>query len=129
MMLRKNFCLIGTRTKRLSNVPEEGRIAGARKDDGGKPPVYRGVLSYFPRAIASVAAVSHFGANKYAWKGWQHVPDGIDRYSDAMVRHMLLEGTDEVLDDESGLAHSAHVAWNALARLELMLREQDGKDN
>ena len=103
-------------------------IAGARKDDGGKAPIYRGVLSYFPRAISEVAAVSNFGATKYAWNGWLYVDDGINRYSDAMVRHLAEEGKGEVLDPESGLHHAAHVAWGALARLELMLNNLEFKD-
>lgn len=103
---------------------ETSDVPGARKDDQGKPPIYRGVLSYFPRAVASVATVSHFGASKYAWNGWLHVPDGFNRYSDGLVRHLTLEGQGEVYDAESGLNHASHVAWNSLARLELLLREE-----
>lgn len=98
---------------------------GAIKYDAGKPCPYRGVFDYFPRAIEAVAAISTFGARKYAWKGWEGVDDGIARYSDAMVRHLLKEGKGEYLDDDSGLPHAAHAAWGALARLELMLREND----
>lgn len=104
---------------------EEAGIAGARKDDGGKAPIYRGVLAYFPDAVASVAAVSAFGASKYAWNGWLHVPDGLGRYTDAMVRHLTAEGKGEVLDPESRLRHASHVAWNALARLQLILNEDE----
>jgi hypothetical protein len=100
-------------------------IAGARKDDRGKAPIYRGVLCYFPRAVASVATVSAFGATKYAWNGWLHVPDGFNRYSDGLVRHLGLEGQGQVYDDESGLRHASHAAWNALARLELQLIESE----
>lgn len=94
------------------------------KLDAGKPCVFRGAIGYFPRAIERVAAVSTFGASKYAWKGWETVPDGVDRYSDALGRHLLYEGRGELLDPDSGLEHAAHAAWNALARLELMLREK-----
>ena len=75
--------------------------------------------------MESVAALSTFGASKYAWKGWESVPDGYNRYSDALVRHLIKEGKGEVLDDDSGLSHATAVAWNALARLELMLRETE----
>jgi len=95
------------------------------KLDVGKSPVFRGLVDYFPRAIEAVAEVSAFGASKYAWKGWETVPDGIARYSDAMVRHLTKEAKGEVLDADSGLSHAAHCAWNALARLELKLREND----
>lgn len=93
------------------------------KLDAGKVSAYRGAIDYFPRAILSVAAVSTFGASKYAWKGWETVPEGFERYSDALVRHLLAEGKGEVADGDSGLLHAAHAAWNALARLELKLRE------
>ena len=95
------------------------------KLDAGKPCVYRGAIAYFPRAIEAVAAVSTFGASKYTWKGWETVPDGFERYSDALGRHLIAEGSGEVLDSGSDLLHAAHVAWNALARLELLLREQN----
>lgn len=101
---------------------EKDGIAGARKDDTGKSPIYRGVLSYFPAAVAGVASVSAFGATKYAWNGWLHVPDGFNRYSDGLVRHLTSEAAGEVLDSESGLNHDLHAAWNALARAELRIR-------
>lgn len=108
-----------------TNDPQEKIGTGAIKYDAGKAPVFRGVISYFPRAVAAVAEVSGFGANKYAWNGWEQVDDGINRYSDAMVRHIIAEGKGEVLDPDSGLLHAAHTAWGALARLELMLRQQE----
>jgi len=95
------------------------------KLDAGKPCIYRGAIAYFPRAIETVAAVSTFGANKYAWRGWESVPDGFNRYSDAMVRHLIKEGTAEILDPDSGFLHAGHAAWNALARLEKLLTLQE----
>lgn len=97
--------------------------AGAVKYDGGKSPIFRGALDYFPRALAAVADVSAFGASKYAWKGWQDVEGGFERYSDALVRHLTAPATGEYFDSDSGLLHEAHAAWNALARLELRLAE------
>lgn len=98
---------------------------GAIKYDAGKPCAYRGLVQYFPRASLAVAGISTFGASKYAWNGWEAVDDGINRYSDAMVRHLLKEGMGEETDPDSGLLHAAHTAWGALARLELMLREKE----
>jgi len=109
----------------FTNDAEEKVAGGAVKYDGGKAPIYRGAVSYFPRAIEAVAAVSGFGASKYAWKGWEGVDDGYNRYSDAMVRHLAYEGKGEILDPDSGLLHAGHAAWNALARLELLLRERE----
>jgi hypothetical protein len=101
---------------------------GAIKYDGGKACPFRGVIRYFPRAVMSVAEVSTFGANKYAWDGWEGVDDGLARYSDAMVRHLLKEGAGEEVDSDSGLLHAAHLAWGALARLELLLRAKESGD-
>jgi hypothetical protein len=111
--------------KEFTNDPEDKIAVGGIKYDGGKAPVYRGAVAYFPRAITAVAAISQFGATKYAWKGWESVDDGFNRYSDALVRHLAYEGSGEVLDSDSGLPHAAHAAWNALARLELLLREKE----
>jgi hypothetical protein len=98
---------------------------GAIKYDGGKPCLWRGVVEYFPRALTAVGDISTFGARKYAWAGWEKVEDGIARYSDAMVRHFTKEAAGETNDPDSGLLHAAHAAWGALARLELILREQE----
>jgi hypothetical protein len=101
------------------------------KLDAGKAPTMRGAFQYFPRALTAVARVSKFGAEKYTWSGWEDVPDGINRYSDAMGRHITGERTDKigdeilVIDPETGLYHAAQTAWNALARLELMIREEE----
>lgn len=113
--------------KEYTNDAAEKIASGAVKYDGGKAPIFRGLIDYFPRAVEGVAAVSAFGASKYAWKGWEGVSDGYNRYSDAMVRHLIEEGKGDVLDPDSGLLHAQHTAWNALARLELLIRERDGQ--
>jgi hypothetical protein len=53
-----------------------------------------------------------------------HVPEGYRRYTGALIRHLLKEPR-EALDKDTGLTHQAAVAWNALARLELMLRAKE----
>ncbi len=98
------------------------------KLDAGKPPVFRGLLDYFPRACKAVADVSAFGASKYTWKGWESVPEGESRYSDALVRHILDRGIEGPFTKDSKLLHRAHAAWNALAVLELELRRLEGTD-
>jgi len=94
---------------------------GAKLDHGK---VMVGVMiSGFSRALNEVAKVSTHGAEKYSIGGWAHVDDGIRRYTDAMGRHHLAEAW-EAVDEPSGLLHAAQVAWNSLARLELMMREK-----
>lgn len=95
------------------------------KADAGKSPVVRGALHYFPRAISACAELSSIGAKKYSWKGWASVSDGINRYGDAMGRHELrIEDDFSRRDPDTGVLEATAVAWNALARLELILREQ-----
>lgn len=91
---------------------------GAKLDQGK---IKAGLLVDFSNALLAVAEVGTFGANKYTRGGWQHVENGIERYTDAMFRHFLKEPL-EPLDKDSNLSHAAHAAWNALARLELILR-------
>lgn len=86
------------------------------------------VLLGFPHALTLVREVGTYGAKKYTDNGWVSVPNGVERYTDAMLRHILEEAIGPDIDQESGLLHAAHVAWNALARLELMIQEQSLPD-
>lgn len=89
------------------------------KLDKGKNELSLVILS-FARALQVVGEVGTYGARKYSRDGWRHVEDGQYRYTNAMLRHLLQE-PQESHDPETGLLHAAHTAWNALARLELML--------
>lgn len=106
----------------MSNI--DPHVPGA-KLDAGKPRMHL-VFSAFANALTEVAEVGTYGANKYSPNGWLEVPNGFERYSDALHRHLTLESTEGMFDIEggSGMYHAAQVAWNALARLELLLREQ-----
>jgi|SRR5208337_1235275 len=99
------------------------------KMDKGKAPLLRGLLHYFPRALTHVSMVSQAGHDKgYPWKGWESVPEGVVRYGDALVRHLLAEEVEGLIDaKDTKMYHAAQVAWNALARLELILREVESK--
>lgn len=99
------------------------RHSGGAKLDAGKPRPDL-VIGGFARAIMEVTKVGTFGANKYTDDGWMEVTDGVRRYTDAMKRHYLYEKMGETHDPESELLHAAHTAWNALARLDLMLRNK-----
>lgn len=92
------------------------------KFDSNKPLVIKGFIEYFPNAIAEVARVSEFGAIKYDWGNWKFVNNGVNRYTEALGRHLLAS---EETDPESALLHAAHIAWNAMARLELILKEKN----
>jgi hypothetical protein len=93
---------------------------GAKFDAGKVRPSL--ILNDMSRALLAVAEIGTYGAQKYSEGGWKHVNGGIARYTDAMDRHRLKEGV-ELRDPESELLHAAHLAWNALARLELIIRD------
>lgn len=99
---------------------------GGIKHDHGKPRPDL-ILHTMARAMLAVSEVAAFGASKYDDDNWLLVDDANRRYADAKARHML-QGAFESHDDESGLLHAAHEAWNALALLELKLRERGCTD-
>ena len=101
--------------------------AGAKLDAGKRRDGL--VLLGFSRALAAVSAVGTYGANKYTDNGWMSVPNGVNRYTDALLRHILSEASGELTDKDTGLLHAAHAAWNALARLDLMIRESECGSN
>lgn len=93
--------------------------------NSSKPPVWRGFINYFPRAIEAVSKVSEFGANKYAWDNWQQLEDGATNCTDSLVRHLINEAKGRVLDVDSEELEAAHAAWNAMARLEFICKSRE----
>lgn len=101
----------------------DAHTPGAKLDAGKVRPGL--VLGNFARALLAVSAVGTYGAAKYSDNGWVSVPNGIDRYDDAKMRHWLKDKIGEQVDPDTMLSHAAHEAWNALARLDLLIREQE----
>jgi hypothetical protein len=67
--------------------------------------------------VTHIVKVFTFGAQKYAPNSWQNLPDGYNRYKAALFRHIVKHEDGEIYDNESGLPHLAHAAWNALVLL------------
>ena len=89
-------------------------------------PIATGVLDYFPDAIAAVAEVSYKGNQQHN----PGEPTHWDRSkspdeADALVRHFMERGT----VDTDGIAHSAKMAWRALALLQKEIEGRTGSDN
>lgn len=97
---------------------------GGAKLDAGKNRLSL-VLGGFSLALQEVGKVGTYGANKYSPNGWKTVPNGLERYADAMLRHIFKGMSGEKLDPDTNLTHAAHAAWNALAVLELLTRESE----
>jgi hypothetical protein len=102
----------------------DAHAPGAKLDAGKPRPGL--VLGGFARALQAVTDVGTYGARKYTPHGWVLVPGGVERYTDAMHRHLLREAAGELRDPDTQLLHAAHAAWNALARLDLMIRAAEG---
>ena len=90
---------------------------GAKLDSGKLRPHL--VLGGFANALEQVVKVGTDGAAKYSDNGWKEVEGGESRYMDALGRHLLALQKGETHDPLSGSPHLAHIAWNALAVLEL----------
>lgn len=80
------------------------------------------VLGQFCNALIAVGDIGTFGAKKYSPNGWLEVANAEERYSSAMLRHYCDSKIGNEYDSESDMLHLAHLAWNALAILELRLR-------
>ena len=112
------------------SAPAESDPTGRKASDPGSKldagKVRPGLLfNGMPRALWAVAEVATFGADKYTDGGWLTVPNGEARYNDAKLRHLLKKAMGELTDADSHKLHLAHEAWNALATLELYLRQQE----
>ena len=119
----------------VTELPAEKCVIGQESDPNGLDPHAPGakldagknrlglVLGGFARALEQVGLVGTGGAVTYSDNGWKEVDDGIARYEDAMLRHWVEIKKGNAQDLKTGLLHQAHLVWNALAVLELMLKE------
>lgn len=95
-----------------------------RKYDGSKP-LAGTFVNVFPRSILAIGAVILKGKEKYPDpNNWKKVEGAKVRYQESLMRHLIKHNMGILLDEESGLPHLVHVAWNALAILELHLMEK-----
>lgn len=82
------------------------------------------VLQGFSNALWEVGRVGTFGCTKYGEGNWQYLENGIDRYKDALFRHLFQWMQGEEIDKESGIKHLSHALWNLSAVLEFTLRQE-----
>lgn len=101
----------------MSHLPSD---AEARK----RVPIATGVIDYFPKALAAVAAVSLAGNEQHhpgSHLHWDRSKSTDE--SDALIRHFFERGT----RDTDGHRHSAKVAWRALALLEKEIESDEAQ--
>jgi Domain of unknown function (DUF5664) len=87
-------------------------------------PLARGVMDYFPDALAEVAYCSWKGSEQHhpgtgVW--WER--DKSADHADCVLRHLMERGT---IDDD-GVRHSAKTAWRALALLQMEIEADQSK--
>jgi hypothetical protein len=81
----------------------------------------RGLLDYFPAALAEVAKVSKYGNDKHnPGEDLHHSRGKSTDHADCIVRHLVDRGT----KDADGIRHTALVAWRALALLQQELEDE-----
>jgi hypothetical protein len=103
-----------SKSKPDTSLPTDSK---ARKDI----PLVRGLLDYFPAALAEVAKVSKAGNDKHnPGQPMHHARGKSNDHADCIVRHLVERGT---VDTDDGCRHSAKVAWRALALLQEELEE------
>ena len=87
------------------------------------------VMQDMPRAIEALARVMTWALDGKGYKesDWLHVPDAINKYHGGLHRHDNKEMRGQEFDEESGLEHAIHTAWNAMARVELILRKKEAQ--
>jgi hypothetical protein len=83
-------------------------------------PIARGVLDYFPAAIAAVAEVSRLGNEQHNPGQPLHwAREKSTDHADCIARHLIERGT----VDTDGARHSAKLAWRALALLQTEIED------
>ena len=89
-----------------------------------KDHITRGVVDYFPNALAAIGRWSVRNNEKYPPADGSTYPrwsfDVSTEHADAIGSHLAQRGTP---DEESGVSHSVPLAWRALALLETELVE------
>jgi len=98
----------------VTHLPTDSQ---ARKDI----PITTGVFDYFPDALAEIAKVSKAGNDKHNPGEPLHWTRGKSNdHADSIGRHLLERGG---IDPDTGLRHTAQLAWRALALLQVELEE------
>jgi hypothetical protein len=104
------------------------RIEGVKESQSvKKAPIftYCKVNSLALEALAFRALYGHekYKESDFDWQNFSRVPNAEEEYSNSMLRHALNIGEDETEEQ-----HLIASAWNAVARLEVFLRNKKKKD-
>lgn len=114
---------------------QEQHKKGVKLDQGK---IDMSLLQELPLALGAVCHVMDYGQTKYTRGGFLTVSEAVKRYTSGMFRHLFKEpfekfdSDDPFYDTEEGsrfkgtVRHDAQAATNALFRLEVQLRIENG---
>lgn len=93
--------------------------SNARKDVA----IHRGLLLYFPDALAAVSRVSKKGNDKHnPGQPMRWSREKSSDHTDCVGRHLIDAGPDWTgIDESDGELHVVHMAWRALAAAQIAL--------
>lgn len=98
----------------------KSRVLNTTSEERKKYPMARGLLDYFPDALAEVAKVSYLGNEKHnPGQELHHARGKSMDHADCIVRHLVGRGG---FDGE--VRESAALAWRALALLQEELEKE-----
>lgn len=108
---------------RTTTLPQDSK---ARKDYA----LYRGLLRYFPAALAAAARVSKVGNDKHnPGEPMHHAREKSTDQEDCIMRHLIDLEEDfgqGVGRDEQGMPQVGYIVWRALALAQIWLEEHEG---
>lgn len=97
------------------------KLENMSSEDRKNRPIARGVLDYFPDALAEVAYVSKVGNDQHNPGQPMHwAREKSTDHADCILRHLIDRGK----FDKDGMRHSAKVAWRALALLQTEIESE-----
>lgn len=97
------------------------KLENMSSEDRKNRPIARGVLDYFPDALAEVAYVSKVGNDQHNPGQPLHwAKEKSTDHADCILRHLIDRGK----FDKDGMRHSAKVAWRALALLQTEIENE-----
>jgi Domain of unknown function (DUF5664) len=108
---------------KIEEWPDGARISALPSDCKARKaiPIARGVLDYFPAALAAVAEVSRIGNEQHNAGQPLHWSRGLSTdHDDSAIRHFMERGT----MDADGGRHSAKAVWRMLARLQMEIEAE-----
>ncbi len=109
----------------LPTLPPHRSTLGIDSESRKTLPLFRGVVRYFPAALACVAKISKLGNDKHnPGEEMHHARGKSSDHGDCLIRHLIDLGENDGLD-ENGMPQVGYIAWRALALAQEWLEAND----